>query len=196
MTLKNVYGVNETKKLTDMFSGGSFFPNVDWSKTKAYALGLGHIYVNLRGREAQGIVEPTEGYQQLVREIRKKIIQHKDPDTGEQVLRNTYFRDDIYTGDQVEYAGDIQLTFSSGYRTSWQTSLGGVPEHIVVANLKKWSGDHCASDPVDTAGFLVSNKKLITSDPNLIDIAPTLYTLFNVEVPSAVDGKPLQWEIH
>jgi hypothetical protein len=57
---------------------------------------------------------------------RMQSSSHKDPDTGAQVLRNTYHRDEIYSGDQVEYAGDIQLTFSSGYRTSWQTSLRGV----------------------------------------------------------------------
>jgi predicted AlkP superfamily phosphohydrolase/phosphomutase len=193
MTLKHAEGTNEMRKLSDMFSGGSFFPNVDWKKTKAYALGLGHIYINLKGRESQGIVDANRGYRKLIKEIRERIIQHKDPDTGDQVLRNTYLRDEIYSGDQVEHAGDIQLTFSSGYRTSWQTSLGGVPEHIVVANLKKWSGDHCASDPADTAGFLLSNRKLLSSDPNLIDIAPTLYTFFDVQVPSSIDGKPLTW---
>jgi predicted AlkP superfamily phosphohydrolase/phosphomutase len=193
MTLKPTEGSTERKKIADMFSGGSFFPNVDWNKTKAYALGLGHIYVNVQGRESQGIVEPNDEYLNVVNEIREKIILHRDPDTGDQVLRNTYFRDDIYSGDQVEHAGDIQLSFSSGYRTSWQTSLGGVPEDIVVANLKKWSGDHCASDPADTAGFLLSNRKLVTPEPSLIDIAPTLYTLFDVEVPRDVDGKPLQW---
>jgi predicted AlkP superfamily phosphohydrolase/phosphomutase len=193
MSLKKTESTNELKKLSDMFSGGSFFPNVDWGKTKAYALGLGHIYINLKGRESQGIVDPSLGYRKLIKEIREKIIQHKDPDTGDQVLHNTYLRDEIYSGDQVEHAGDIQLTFSSGYRTSWQTSLGGVPEHIVVANLKKWSGDHCASDPADTAGFLLSNRKLLSSDANLIDIAPTLYTLFKVKVPSSIDGKPLKW---
>jgi predicted AlkP superfamily phosphohydrolase/phosphomutase len=193
MKLRESQGTNEKKKISDMFSGGSFFPNVDWSQTKAYALGIGHIYINLKGRESQGIVDPAQGYEEVVNDIRARIIQHKDPDTGDQILRNTYSREEIYSGDQIEHAGDIQLTFSSGYRTSWQTSLGGVPEHIVVANLKKWSGDHCASDPVDTAGFLLSNKRLLTSDPHLIDIAPTLYTLFDVKIPAQVDGKPLHW---
>jgi predicted AlkP superfamily phosphohydrolase/phosphomutase len=192
MTLKESEAGEGMKKLDDMFSGGSFFPNVDWSKTKAYALGLGHIYINLKGREAKGIVESGNEYQQVIQEIREKIIQFKDPDTGEPVLQNTYFRDDIYEGDQIEHAGDIQLTFRSGYRTSWQTSLGAVPEHIVVANLKKWSGDHCASDFSNTLGFFVSNRKLLTSDPNIIDIAPTLYREFGVEIPEAVDGKPLK----
>jgi len=182
------------KKLDDMFSGGSFFPNVDWSNTRAYALGLGHIYVNLRGREAQGIVEPGEEYRQVIKEIREKIIQYKDPDTNEPVLQNTYFRDEIYSGDQMEHAGDIQVSFNTGYRTSWQTSLGGVPEHIVVANLKKWSGDHCASDYSNTSGFLVSNKKITTPDPNIVDIAPTLYRVFGADIPDAVDGKPLELE--
>ncbi len=194
MTLGATGDAEGMKKLDDMFSGGSFFPNVDWSQTKAYALGLGQIYINLKGREAKGIVEPGEEYQQLVREIRENIIQYKDPDTGEPVLQNTYFRDDIYRGDQMEHAGDIQLTFNSGYRTSWQTSLGAVPEHLVVANLKKWSGDHCASDFSNTSGFLVSNKKITTPEPNIIDIAPTLYRVFGVEIPAAVDGKPLEWE--
>jgi len=194
MRLKDSVGSNDIKKLSDMFSGGSFFPNVDWSQTKAYALGLGHIYINLKGRESQGIVEPEGEYLKVIDEIREKIIQHRDPDTGEQVLHSTYFRDDIYTGSEVVHAGDIQLTFSSGYRTSWQTSLGGVPEHIVVANLKKWSGDHCASDPADTKGFLVSNRKLVSADPNLIDIAPTLYSFFDIPIPEEVDGIALQWE--
>ncbi len=193
MALKTTQEGEDTKKLGDMFSGGSFFPNVDWSKTRAYALGIGHIYINLKGRESQGIVEPGEEYQLVMEEVRRKILQYKDPDTGEQVLHNAYFRDEIYTGDQVEHAGDIQLTFNSGYRTSWQTCLGSVPEHIVVANLKKWSGDHCASDPSDTAGFLVSNKRVATPDPNIMDIAPTLYEVFGVEIPDAVDGKPWRW---
>lgn len=192
MALKESGGGEDMKKLDDMFSGGSFFPNVDWSKTRAYAVGLGHIYVNMKGREGQGIVEPGEEYQQVIQEIREKIVLYRDPDTDEPVLQNTYFRDDIYTGDQIEHAGDIQLTFNSGYRTSWQTSLGGVPEHIVVANLKKWSGDHCASDFSNTSGILLSNGELKTPEPNIIDIAPTLYRVFGVEIPEAVDGKPLE----
>ena len=95
--------------------------------------------MNLKGREAQVIVEPGEEYRQVIKEIREKIIQYKDPDTNEPVLQNTYFRDEIYSGDQIEHAGDIQVSFNTGYRTSWQTSLGGVPEHIVVANLKNYN---------------------------------------------------------
>jgi hypothetical protein len=44
--------------LEDLFDQGQFFQDVDWSKTRAYAMGLGNIYVNLKGREGQGIVNP------------------------------------------------------------------------------------------------------------------------------------------
>lgn len=185
----------DLKKLDHVFSGGSFFPNVDWSQTRAYSLGLGHIYINLKGREGQGIVSPGQEYSALVREIMHKILQYKDPDSGEPVLHNAYFRDDIYSGDQLEHAGDIQLSFRTGYRTSWQTALGAVPENIVVANLKKWSGDHCASDISDTSGFLLSNRRLAAASdedftPSILDIAPTLYRLYGVDIPPQVDGKP------
>ncbi|UCF35706.1 MAG: alkaline phosphatase family protein [Acidobacteriota bacterium] len=176
-----------------LFTGGSFFPNVNWEKTKAYSLGLGHIYINLKGREKYGSVQPGEEYDRLVSEIRSKIIEYQDPDTGVNPVQATYFRGDIYTGDQIEEAGDIQLAFRSGFRTSWETTLGAVPADIVVANFKKWSGDHAASDLSDTAGILISNRKITTADPNLVDIAPTLYKVFGLPLPD-VDGKALEWE--
>ncbi|HSR52686.1 MAG TPA: alkaline phosphatase family protein [Acidobacteriota bacterium] len=190
MLLKGQDEEEEVKKLDHMFSGGSFFPNVDWTRTKAYSLGLGHIYINLKGREGQGTVEPGQEYDQLVDEIQKKIVEFRDPDTDEKVLVNAYFYKDIYTGDNMDHAGDIQLSFATGYRTSWQTALGAVPPNIIVANLKKWSGDHCASDVFQTAGFLVSNRPITNQEVAIIDVAPTLYQVFGVDIPERIDGKP------
>ncbi|HSR67673.1 MAG TPA: alkaline phosphatase family protein [Acidobacteriota bacterium] len=193
MFLKGQDEEEEVKKLDHMFSGGSFFPNVDWERTKAYSLGLGHIYINLKGREGKGIVEPGREYDQLVEEIRQNIVQYRDPDTDEKVLVNAYFYKDIYTGDNMEHAGDIQLSFATGYRTSWQTALGAVPPNIIVANLKKWSGDHCASDVFETAGFLVSNRVIENQETAIIDLAPTLYQVFGVDIPERIDGRPWQF---
>ena len=171
--------------------GGSFFPNVDWSKTRAYALGLGHIYINLKGREGQGIVEPGEEFRELVGAIRAQILTYRDPETKESVVQNVYLPENIYSGDQIEHAGDLQLSFKSGYRTSWQTSLGAVPSHVLVANMKKWSGDHSASDFSDTSGVFICNRPIKEDHPDILDIAPTLYRLFGVEIPAEVDGHPL-----
>lgn len=139
-------------------------------------------------------MEPGLAYMDLVREISREIREYQDPETGEPVLQNAYFRDEIYSGEEIEHAGDIQLSFRSGYRTSWQTALGAVPEHVLVANLRKWSGDHCASDFSDTPGFAVSNRKILTENPHLMDMAPTLYRLFQVEVPEPLDGRAWTFE--
>lgn len=193
--LKGMESDPTLKKIDQMFSGGSFFPNVDWSRSKAYALGLGHIYINLKGREGQGIVEPGEEFDKLVGEIRERIVQFRDPDTDELVLVNAYDTRRIYTGDQVSHGGDIQLSFQSGYRTSWQTSLGAVPPSIIVANLKKWSGDHCASDIAETSGFLVSNRKIADAAPSILDVAPTVCKELGAAIPARIDGKPWNFSL-
>ncbi len=193
MTLKGTDSDSAAKKLDDMFSGGSFFPNVDWSKTKAYSLGLAGIFINLQGREGKGCVKPGEDYEKARREIIAGMREYRDPDTGAPVIQGVYRREDIFTGPELEHAPDLQLSFHDGYRTSWQTALGAVPESIVVANLKKWSGDHCASDRSDTAGILVSNRKVAPGAYTIMDIAPTVVQIFGARIPPDMDGRPISF---
>ena len=80
--------------------------------------------------------------------------------------------------------------FRDGYRTSWQTSLGAVPAGIIVANMKKWSGDHCASDPSDTQGIFFSNRPFPAS-PSILDVSPTVLSLLGVAPPEKLDGHAL-----
>jgi predicted AlkP superfamily phosphohydrolase/phosphomutase len=176
-----------------MFSGGSFFPNVDWSRTKAYSLGLGGIFINVKGREGHGAVQPGKEYEDVRNEIMARIREFRDPDTGAPVIQGAYRREDIFKGPQLGEAPDVQLSFYDGYRTSWQTALGAVPESIVVANLKKWSGDHCASDKSDTQGILLSNRRVEGSNHSLLDIAPTVIGLLGLPVPPEIDGKPISF---
>jgi predicted AlkP superfamily phosphohydrolase/phosphomutase len=197
MTLKQPGAEDRLYNLDQLFGQGSFFPNTDWSKTRAYALGLGQIYLNLRGREREGIVEPGEEAERLMREIQEKLEAVRDPDTGELVVQNVYLGREIFHGPQTPKAADLQVDFRSGYRTSWQTSLGAVPSGVVVANMKKWSGDHCASDPSDTAGILFSNRKVLrspSSPPSIQDIAPTVLSLVGLAPSSPLDGKSFDFE--
>jgi predicted AlkP superfamily phosphohydrolase/phosphomutase len=194
MALKNPGAKEKTYNLDQLFGQGSFFPNVDWSRTKAYALGLGQIYLNVRGREQWGTLDRGPETDRLLEEIRQKLVQFLDPDTGEPVIQNVYRGVDIFHGSRMERAPDLQIDFRDGYRTSWQTTLGAVPAGIVVANMKKWSGDHCASDPSDTSGIFLSNRRFSTSEPNLLDIAPTVLALLSVRVPGALDGRALEFE--
>jgi predicted AlkP superfamily phosphohydrolase/phosphomutase len=192
MALKNPNAKENNYNLAELFGQGSFFPNVDWSHTRAYALGLGQIYLNLRGREKYGVVAPGGEADGILQEMRTKLLAFRDPDTNEAVIQNVYLGREIFHGARMAGAPDLQLDFRDGYRTSWQTSLGAIPEGIVVANLKKWSGDHCASDPTDTQGIFFSNRHLETPYPSIQDIAPTVLHLMGVAPPDALDGRALQ----
>jgi predicted AlkP superfamily phosphohydrolase/phosphomutase len=190
MTLKNPGAEEKQYNLDNLFGQGSFFPNTDWSRTQAYAVGLGQVYLNLRGREKYGIVEPGAEAQKILEDLRQKLLAVEDPDSHEKVIENVYFARDIFHGARTSEAADLQMSFRDGYRTSWQTSLGAVPAGIVVANMKKWSGDHCASDPSDTLGIFFSNRHF-AAPPSILDISPTVLGILSVAPPAGLDGHAL-----
>jgi len=209
MALKNPGAQEKTYNLDQLFGQGSFFPNVDWSRTKAYAVGLGQIYLNVRGRERLGVVDWSPAGEVssqagrgpcaleascLLGEIRRKLLAFRDPDTGEAPIQNVYLASEIFHGSRMTRAPELQIDFRDGYRTSWQTSLGAIPAGIVVANMKKWSGDHCASDPTDTSGIFLSNRRISTPEPGILDIAPTVLGVLSVQEPSPLDGRRLDFQ--
>jgi predicted AlkP superfamily phosphohydrolase/phosphomutase len=181
------------KKLDDLFGSGEFWENVDWSRTRAYAMGLGQIYFNLRGREGKGIVSPGAESTQLADELSARLLTMTDPDDGARIVRAVYKRDDVYSGDYLANASELQVGMEDGYRVSWQTTLGGSPQGIVYPNMKKWSGDHGGYDFATTSGVLISNRPLQKRDtsPSIMDIAPTVLKYFGVPIPGEIDGKPL-----
>lgn len=186
-------GQSETKMLADLFGRGKFWEGVDWSRTKAYAVGLGQIYFNLKGRESQGIVSAGDEYKALQEEIRSKLLELRDPDDGAEVFRDIYRRDDIYKGEYLQYAPDLQVGFNDGYRVGWQDTLGGVSKTgaVVENNNRKWSGDHCATATEISGGVFFSNRKINTTTPSIMDLSPTVLKLLGVPLPADVDGKPL-----
>jgi predicted AlkP superfamily phosphohydrolase/phosphomutase len=179
------------KKLDDLFGGGEFWENVDWSRTRAYAMGLGQIYFNLRGREARGIVSPGAEAAQLADELSARLLTMTDPDDGVKIVRAVYKRDDIYKGEFLHNAAELQVGMEDGYRVSWQTTLGGSPQGIVYPNMKKWSGDHGGFDVATTAGVIISNVPVDAQSPSIMDIAPTVLKYFGLPLPNDLDGKPL-----
>jgi predicted AlkP superfamily phosphohydrolase/phosphomutase len=179
------------KKLADLFGGGTFWENVDWSHTRAYAMGIGQIYFNLRGRESRGIVSPGAEASQLADELSAKLLTMTDPEDGTPIIRAVYKRDDIYKGEYFQDAAELQVGMNDGYRVSWQTTLGGSPPGIVYPNTRKWSADHGGYDYAITSGVLVTNRPITTKAPSIMDIAPTVLKYFGVSVPGEIDGKPL-----
>jgi predicted AlkP superfamily phosphohydrolase/phosphomutase len=180
-----------TKTLADLFGRGKFWEGVDWSRTRAYAVGLGQIYFNLRGREGQGIVSAGAEYAALQKEIGDKLVQLTDPETGERVMSAVYRRDDMYKGEYLQFAPDLQVGFNDGYRVGWQDTLGGIQRSVVENNNRKWSGDHCATAAEISGGVLFANRKLARADPQITDLAPSILKLLGVALPGDLDGQPL-----
>ncbi|MEZ5318279.1 MAG: alkaline phosphatase family protein [Vicinamibacterales bacterium] len=183
---------SEQKTLADLFGRGRYFEGVDWSRTKAYAVGLGQIYFNLRGREGQGIVSTGAEYSALQQEIRSKLLQLVDPENGQPVFRDIYLRDDIYHGDYLGNAPDLEVGFNDGYRVGWQDTLGVITRAVIEDNDRKWSGDHCATATEISGGVLFVNRKLAEAAPNIVDLAPTILETLGVPMPTGLDGKVLK----
>jgi predicted AlkP superfamily phosphohydrolase/phosphomutase len=192
MALKTQGGAQPgEKKLDDLFGGGEFWENVDWSRTRAYAMGLGQIYFNLRGREAAGIVSPGAEAHRLADELSARLLTMADPDDGTRIVRAVYKRDDVYSGKYLQNAAELQVGMEDGYRVSWQTTLGGSPPGIVYPNMKKWSGDHGGFDFANTAGVLIANRPIDSPSPSIVDIAPTVLKYFGLTPSPDLDGKPI-----
>src|SRR5262249_52523936 len=149
------------KKLKDLFGGsGTFWENVDWSHTKAYAMGLGQIYINTKGREGRGIVAPGAESKNVQAELAERLRTTTDPQTTPTMVDAVYKADDIYTGAFVPNAAELQVGLAEGYRVSWQSTLGGSPPGLVYPNMKKWSGDHGSYDYRQTPGTLIASRPL------------------------------------
>ena len=179
------------KTLQDLFGGGTFWENVDWTRTKAYAMGLGQIYLNLKGREGRGSVEPGEA-RAVQDDLAARLLTMTDPETNARMVDAVYKRDEIYTGEFVGNASELQVGLAEGYRVSWQSTLGGSPPGLVYPNMKKWSGDHGSYDYKTTPGVLISSHPVPTDVvTQIIDIAPTVLKYFGVTIPGDIDGKPI-----
>jgi predicted AlkP superfamily phosphohydrolase/phosphomutase len=171
--------------------GGEWFDNVDWSRTRAYAFGLGGIFINQRGREAEGIVEPGEETAALKREIIEGLSGIVDEETGDIAINEVFDVDEVHSSGPYRAAGmDLIVGYARGYRASWKCATGQVTEAVFTDNTKSWSGDHCV-DPRLVPGVLFSNRPFTAKDPGIMDLAPTILTLFGVDVPGHMTGRVL-----
>ncbi|MDX2417072.1 MAG: alkaline phosphatase family protein [Xanthomonadales bacterium] len=133
------------------------FTDVDWSRTRAYALGLNSLYINKAGREAQGIVGEEEA-EQIKQQVILSLPHLQDPETGLPVVRGVFDGELLYPANANSDAPDLVIGYEPGFRASWQTTLGGVPASLIDDNNKKWSGDHCIS-PDAVPGVLFTSFK-------------------------------------
>ena len=174
----------------DALESGRNFEGVDWSRTRAYCLGLGGLYLNLRGRERHGVVAPGAEADALKRELITQLAGLGDDERGQVAIRQVYATDKLYRGPYLDAAPDLIIGYNEGYRTSWDAAVGKVTTRVIEDNPKRWSGDHSV-DPVLVPGVLVSSRRLDCDSPGIEDMAPTALDLFGVTPPAWMDGKPL-----
>jgi len=190
MTLSRLDPVRD-RNLEDLFGRGTFWPNVDWSKTRAYALALGQIYINMKGRERDGIISPGAEYDALQRDLVERFGALRDPETGESVVRRVFTRKEIFHGPYFNEAPDMVVGFQEGYRVSWQTSLGGIPPEVIEPNERRWSADHCSIDPELVPGVFFSSRPIASSTASIEDVAPTVLKRLGIAPPGDMDGEDL-----
>ena len=164
--------------------------NVDWSQTRAFAIGLSGLYLNLKGREAKGIVDQKTEAPRLRSEIAEKLRNLTDPVRNQPAVKQVYNTREIYRGPYKNDAPDLIVGYHVGYRASWETAVGEVTDKIFHDNEKAWSGDHCIDQSL-VPGVLFCNRRIRDEHPRLMDIGPTVLSMFGVDVPTHMDGMPL-----
>ncbi len=163
--------------------------DVDWSRTRAYALGLSGLYLNLEGREAQGAVKAADA-EGLKAAIAGSLTRLVDPASGDLAIHRVRPRESVYSGPFVSGAPDLLVDFAPGYRVSWGSSLGGASAAPFEDNTRKWSGDHIV-DPRCVPGVLFMNRPFRQTDADLKDMAPTILDALGVARGPLMEGSSL-----
>ena len=161
-------------------TGIPYFGNVDWESTEAYAVGLNGVYINLRGREANGSVMPLD-QDTLSAEIAEKLLSFIDPITGEQAVTKVYHRDEVFAaGGYLDIGPDLIVGFAKGVRGSNESALGEFSTEIIFDNDHPWSGDHLM-DHETVPGVLFSSRPLQRVVTSLQNLAGVLLAEFGIE---------------
>ena len=168
----------------------SWLASVDWSRTRAYAVGLVGIFLNIRGREAHGVVEPGAEAAALKAELAARLGGLRDPDHDEVAVNEAFDTDVLYNGPYKGNAPDLLIGYNHGYRISWECASGVVAGDVFVDNVKAWSGDHIV-DPRLVPGVLFSSRPVDREDPAIIDLAPTILSMFGVRPAPHMEGRVL-----
>ncbi len=182
----NVLGV--PMKLDDLANSSTPFSAVDWANTKAYAMGLGMVFINLKGREPQGSVDPAD-YDALCLELSQRFEEFVDEKTGLKPVSKVFMRADMYRDYNPAFTPDLRVATAHPYRVSWDTTLGGMPAELTTENLQNWSGDHCSMNPEDVKGILFTSTPLKTANPRMVDMCPSILAYLGIDAADEMDGE-------
>jgi predicted AlkP superfamily phosphohydrolase/phosphomutase len=164
--------------------------DVDWSRTRAYVVGLTGMFLNIKGREANGTVEPGEEARSLKAELIQRLGGLVDEETGDVAINEVFETASLYDGPYLGRAPDFLVGYNEGYRHSWDCASGVITGPVFKDNDKAWSGDHCV-DPRLVPGIFFCSHAIDDDQPTLLDMAPTVLRLFGLEPAPFMEGSPL-----
>ncbi len=176
----------------DKYIAMRLFFDLDWDKTSAYSEGVcGNIFINLKGREPHGIVEPGDEYERVCGEISARLMEVKDPKTGRKVVKQVHRKDRLYSGPFLENAPDLLVEGYPEFHCRGDSFMKepSAGEDALFADAPmsgshKINGAFLAMGPHFKKGCRLSNAEII-------DIAPTVMYLLGMDIPETIDGKVL-----
>ena len=165
------------------------FLNVDWSQSSAYALGLNGLYINLEGREKNGIVAPG-AREALMDELATKLLAVIDPVTGEPAITKVYKREEVYQSrGYLDIGPDLVVGYAKGTRASGGSAMGEFPPEVIEDNTDWWSGDHCM-DHETVPGILLVNRPLAKEATSLKNLAAAVLAEFGIDEFPLQESEP------
>jgi predicted AlkP superfamily phosphohydrolase/phosphomutase len=163
--------------------------DVDWSRTRAYGLGFNAVYLNVAGREAQGIVPPDQ-VDAVAAELQAALVAMRDAETGRNPILRVDRGSSIYQGPRLAEAPDLVVGFDAGYGNSDESTLGEVPAALIEDNTSRWSGNHLMAPEV-VPGVLLANRPLQGEGHDLQDVTATLYAWYGLSPVAGMTGQPV-----
>ena len=181
---------NRTDKKLQNISTKFFmsFSDVNWSKTKAYSIGSGIIYINLKGREPSGTVSPGQEYESLREQITTRLYELKDPETGEFVIEKVYKKEEIFTGPHIDTLPDLVFIPKPRYTTFEEH---GFAANSIITQSKFVSGTHKLNGIFIMKGGGIK-KSTTLQETSIMDVAPTILYLLGLPIPTDMDGRVLE----
>ena len=174
-------------KNPDPYADPGFLANADWGRTRAYGIGFSGLYVNLRGRERDGIVTAAERLE-LIEELRTELLAAVDPETGENAVTEVQRRDDFAFQDQSPIGPDLIVGYAKGYRGATESASGSVVGEVFTDNDSAWSGDHMM-DHLVVPGVLLVSRPLDRPARGITDLAASILAEYGLgQFPPAAAG--------
>jgi len=171
---------------------------IDMEESRAISYGYGDIWLNVKGRELKGIINPNEEYETT----RNEIIEYLKTITidGEKPFKDIRRREELWWGPYVNEAPDLTIIFNVGYQAARRPEITDKNKlKRYVNDNPRWSGGHDGThDPTDVPGILgllgpgIPNRGGVKV--HLWDVAPTILDLMSIPIPVDMDGKPFKFE--